>query len=61
MQSTLVRLAITHSELFAGWPDDPVAQLIDAADLATIEPGQCVHRSGTKPVSFTCSYPAPCT
>lgn len=46
MECTLVRLAISHSELFACWPDDPVAQLVAAADLVTIDPGGCVHRSG---------------
>ncbi|AZG08292.1 Crp/Fnr family transcriptional regulator [Pigmentiphaga sp. H8] len=43
---TLARLAVAHSELFSGWPDEPIARLIGAADLVTLEPGDCLHRSG---------------
>lgn len=46
MNETLVRLAITQSELFDGWPDDVIASLIQGADVQIVEPGTYVLRSG---------------
>ena len=46
MKQMLVRLAITQSELFNGWPDEAVARLIQDADVLVVEPGACFHRSG---------------
>lgn len=46
MKEMLVRLAITQSELFNGWPDEAIARLIQDADVLVVEPGACFHRSG---------------
>jgi CRP/FNR family transcriptional regulator, cyclic AMP receptor protein len=46
MSDALIRLAITQSELFAEWPDEAIARLIEQAELLVIEPGTCVYRSG---------------
>ncbi len=46
MNDTLVRLAISQSELFSNWPDDAIARLIAQAQVLTVEPDTCVHRSG---------------
>ena len=46
MNETLVRLAISQSALFSGWPDEAIARLIQHADVLVVEPGTCVLRSG---------------
>jgi CRP/FNR family transcriptional regulator, cyclic AMP receptor protein len=46
MNDTLVRLAITQSELFSNWPDEAIARLVAHAQLLTVEPGTCVHHAG---------------
>ncbi|MES2184807.1 MAG: Crp/Fnr family transcriptional regulator [Pseudomonadota bacterium] len=46
MYETLIRLAITQSELFSNWPDEAIARLIAHADVQIVEPGTCVHRTG---------------
>lgn len=46
MNKSLVRLAITQSELFNSWPDEAIARLIQSADVLVVEPGACVLRSG---------------
>lgn len=46
MNDTLVRLAITQSELFSTWPDEAIARLIAHAEVLIVEPGTCVHRTG---------------
>lgn len=46
MKEMLVRLAITQSELFNGWPDEAITRLMQRADVLVVEPGACFHRSG---------------
>jgi len=46
MIKTLVRLAITQSELFNAWPDETVSRLIEASAAHVVEAGECVHRAG---------------
>lgn len=46
MHDTLVRLAITQSELFSTWPEEAIAHLIAHASVLIVEPGTCVHRVG---------------
>ncbi|SFC60454.1 cAMP-binding domain of CRP or a regulatory subunit of cAMP-dependent protein kinases [Polaromonas sp. OV174] len=45
MNDTLVRLAITQSELFSDWPDEAIARLIAHAEVLVVEPGTCVHHT----------------
>ncbi|WP_159917774.1 Crp/Fnr family transcriptional regulator [Pantoea sp. 18069] len=46
MNDTLVRLAITQSELFSQWPSDAIARLITQAVVLVVEPDTCVHHAG---------------
>lgn len=46
MNETLVRLAITQSELFIGWPDEAIENLIRGSEVQVVESGTCLLRSG---------------
>lgn len=46
MHETLVRLAITQSELFSSWPDEAIGALVARANVVFVEPGTCVHFAG---------------
>jgi CRP-like cAMP-binding protein len=46
MIKTLVRLAITQSELFNTWPDETISRLVLDSDVHVVNAGECVHRAG---------------
>lgn len=48
MNITLIRLTVTQSELFSGWPACDATRLIEAADLITIESGIHLAEAGDR-------------
>lgn len=46
METTLVRLVISQSELFSTWPADTVSRLVKAAHLTTVEADTVLLRTG---------------
>ncbi|PJX20485.1 hypothetical protein CAP48_18980 [Advenella sp. S44] len=49
MEKTLVRLAISQSELFANWPTAAISRLVQASDSITVEENTIIHLTNDVP------------
>lgn len=49
MEKTLVRLAVSQSELFANWPTGAISRLVQASDSITVEENTILHLTNDVP------------